>query len=200
MYFQRSHSKPWVILPNYEWVNNPTFNFLDQKSAYPKSTNHHFHNYTVNCYNGENSVQHKNHNRKHKRCMINSSDSSDQQYLFDISLRWILCLILTLFQTFLLQKCKIRTLKLKLINYVTFTCFTCCRNNSHNMFCDVNVFDVIRTFTHKNKMLTINKLSHGSPYNADIFFSFKDFLLSISSPNGSEKKLGRKSLKSLKFF
>ena len=38
-------------------------------------------------------------------------------------------------RSLLLQKCKIRTLKMKLINYVTFTCF--------------NVFDVIRTFTNK---------------------------------------------------
>ena len=29
--FQRSHSKPWVILPNDERVKNPTFNFPDQK-------------------------------------------------------------------------------------------------------------------------------------------------------------------------
>ena len=48
MHFQRSHSKPWVILPNVERVNNPTFNFLDQKWAFPKSANCHFHNCTVN--------------------------------------------------------------------------------------------------------------------------------------------------------
>ena len=51
-------------------------------------------------------------------------------------------------------------MKMKLINYVTFTYFTCCHNHGHNMFGDVNVFDVIRTFT--NKMVTISKLSHGS--------------------------------------
>ena len=33
VHFQRSHSKPWVILPNDEWVKNLTFNFLDQKWA-----------------------------------------------------------------------------------------------------------------------------------------------------------------------
>ena len=38
-------------------------------------------------------------------------------------------------KTILLQKCKIRTLKMKLINYLTFTCFTCCHNHGHNMFC-----------------------------------------------------------------
>ena len=52
-------------------------------------------------------------------------------------------------KTFLLQNSKIRTLEMKLINYVTFTCFTCYQNNCHNIFCDVNVFDVIRTFTNK---------------------------------------------------
>ena len=38
----------------------------------------------------------------------------------------------------------------------------------------------------KNKMLTINKLLHGSSYNMDIFSSFKDFLLLFSSPKGLE--------------
>ena len=60
VHFQRSHSKPWVILPNDERVKNPTFDFLDQKWASPKSTNYHFHNCTINFYNGENSVQHQN--------------------------------------------------------------------------------------------------------------------------------------------
>ena len=78
VHFQRSHSKPRVILPNDERVKNPTFNFLDQKWASPKSTNYHFHNCTVNFYNGENLVQHQNHNRKRKRCVIYSSDSSDE--------------------------------------------------------------------------------------------------------------------------
>ena len=75
---QQSHSKPWVILPNYERVKNPTFNFHYQEWASPKSTNYHYHNCTVNFYNGENSVQHQNHNRKHKRSVIYSSDSSDE--------------------------------------------------------------------------------------------------------------------------
>ena len=70
VHFQRSHSKPRVILPNDERVKNPTFNFLDQKWASPKSTNYHFHNCTVNFYNGENSVQNQNHNRKRKSCDI----------------------------------------------------------------------------------------------------------------------------------
>ena len=61
------------------------------------------------------------------------------------TLHWAL---LTLCRT-LLQKCKIRTLKMNLFNYVTSTCFTCCHNHGHNMFCDVNVFDVIRSFTNK---------------------------------------------------
>ena len=52
-------------------------------------------------------------------------------------------------KTFLLQNCKIRTFEMKLINYVTFTCFTCYHNHCQNIFCDVNVFDVIRTFTNK---------------------------------------------------
>ena len=38
VHFQWSHSKPWVILPNDERVKNPTYNFLDQKWASPKST------------------------------------------------------------------------------------------------------------------------------------------------------------------
>ena len=77
-HFQQSHSKPWVILTNDEQVKNPTFNFLDQEWAPPRSTNYHFHNCTVNFYNGENSVQHQNHNRKLKRYVIYSSDSSDE--------------------------------------------------------------------------------------------------------------------------
>ena len=78
MYFQRSHSKPWVILPNNERVKNLTFNFLDQKWASPKSTSYYFDNCTVNFDNGKNSVQHQNHKRKRKRCVIYSSDSSDE--------------------------------------------------------------------------------------------------------------------------
>ena len=76
--FQQSHSKPWVILQNDEWVQNLNFNFLDQKWASPKSTIYHFHNCTVNFYNGENSVQHQNHNRIRKRCAIYSFESSDE--------------------------------------------------------------------------------------------------------------------------
>ena len=56
VHFQRSHSKPWVILRNDERVKNRIFNFFYQKWASPKSTNYHFHNCTVNFYNGENSV------------------------------------------------------------------------------------------------------------------------------------------------
>ena len=67
VHFQRSYSKSWVILPNDERVKNPTFNFLDQKRASPKSTKYHFHNCTLNFYNGQNSVQHQNHNRKRER-------------------------------------------------------------------------------------------------------------------------------------
>ena len=78
VHFQQSYSKPWVILPNDEQVKNPAFNFLDQKWASPKSMNYHFHNCTVNFYNGENCVQHQNHNRKQKRFVIYSSDSSDE--------------------------------------------------------------------------------------------------------------------------
>ena len=73
VHLQRSHSKSWVILPNDERVKNPTFNFLAQKWASPKSTNYHFHHCThctVNFYNGENSVQHQNHNRKRKKCVV----------------------------------------------------------------------------------------------------------------------------------
>ena len=29
VYFQQSHSKPWIILLNDERVKNPTFNFVD---------------------------------------------------------------------------------------------------------------------------------------------------------------------------
>ena len=36
VYFQRSHSKPWVILSNDERVKNPTFNFREEKWASPK--------------------------------------------------------------------------------------------------------------------------------------------------------------------
>ena len=56
VHFQRSHPKPWLNLPNDERVRNLTFNFLDQKWASP---NYHFHNCTVNSYNGENSVNTK---------------------------------------------------------------------------------------------------------------------------------------------
>ena len=70
VHFQRNHSKPWV--------KNPNFSFLDQKWASPKSKNYHFHNCTVNFYNGENSVQHQNHNRIRKRCAIYSFESSDE--------------------------------------------------------------------------------------------------------------------------
>ena len=67
-----------------------------------------------------------------------------------ITFRYFVVLnFVTLYKASLLQKCKIRTLKMKLINYVTFTCLTCCYNHGRNMFCDVNVFDVIRTFTNK---------------------------------------------------
>ena len=78
VHFQQSHSKPWVILANDERVKNLTFNFLDQKWAPPKSANYYFDNCTVGFYNGENSVQHQNHNRKCKKCVIYSSDSSDE--------------------------------------------------------------------------------------------------------------------------
>ena len=78
VHFQQSHSKPWVILPNDERVKNPTFNLLDQKWASDTSTNDHFHNCTVNFYNAENSVKHQNHNQKRKRCVIYSSDSSNE--------------------------------------------------------------------------------------------------------------------------
>ena len=40
--------------------------------------NFHFHNCTANFYNAVNSVQHQNHNRKRKRCVTYSSDSSDE--------------------------------------------------------------------------------------------------------------------------
>ena len=76
--FQQSHLKPWVILQNDEWVKNLTFNFLDQKWASPKSANYRFHNCTVSFYNGENFVQHQNHNQRRKSCVIYSSDSSDE--------------------------------------------------------------------------------------------------------------------------
>ena len=61
-----------------QMMKNVTLNFIDQKWASPKSTTCHFHNCTVNFYNGENSVQHQNHNRKRKRCVVYSSDSSDE--------------------------------------------------------------------------------------------------------------------------
>ena len=63
VHFSRYHSKLWVILPNDKRVKNPTFSFLDQKWASPKSTNYHFHSYTVNFYNGENSVQHQDQSK-----------------------------------------------------------------------------------------------------------------------------------------
>ena len=66
------------LTPNDEQVKNPTFNFPDQKWASPKSTNYHFHNCTVSFYNGENSVQHQNHNRKCKTCVIYFFDSPDE--------------------------------------------------------------------------------------------------------------------------
>ena len=37
---------------------------------------------------------------------------------------------------------------MKLIDHITFTCFTCCHNYGHDMFSDANVFGVIRTFTY----------------------------------------------------
>ena len=70
VHFQQNLSKSGVTLPNDKQVKNPTFNFLDLKRASPKSTNYYFHNYTVNFYNGENSVHHQNPSRRRKRCVM----------------------------------------------------------------------------------------------------------------------------------
>ena len=68
--FQQNLSKSRVVFSNDKQVKNPTFNFLESKQASPKSKNYHFHNCTVNFYNGENSVQHQNPSRRRKTCVM----------------------------------------------------------------------------------------------------------------------------------
>ena len=77
-------------------------------------------------------------------------------------------------------------LEMKLINYVTFTCLLAVTTMATACFVTSLYLTSQELLQIKNKMLTINKLSHGFSYNIDIFSSFKNFLLLVSLPKDSE--------------
>ena len=76
---------PWeiikqnCIIPNNDHrLTNPTFSFFNQQVSSSPKPSFNFHNCTVNFYSGNQNNNYENHPKKRRRCVIYSSESSQE--------------------------------------------------------------------------------------------------------------------------